>query len=120
MEELKEKQTHSGIGLDHPPCSPVLSMTLMNNPYTVTTLRLDCNFNIEEKLIDLNIPWFEMNHEDGQGVDLVVSFEDITTQLAIKQNNNGQLTGFALELANLLLKYEDEFSQIIFYYQRGV
>ena len=56
MEELKEKQTHSGIGLDHPPCSPVLSMTLMNNPYTVTTLRLDCNFNIEEKLIDLNIP----------------------------------------------------------------
>ena len=92
----------------------------MNSPYTVTTLMLDCNFNIEEKLIDLNIPWFEMNHEDGQGVDLVVDMEDIKTQLVIEQNNNGQLTGFALELANLLLKHQDEFSQITFYYQRGV
>lgn len=93
----------------------------MNNPYTVTTLRLDCNFNIEEKLIDLNIPWFEMNHEYGQGVDLVVSFEDITTQLCIKQNNNNnRLTGFALELANIVSKYENKFDEIIFYYQRGV
>lgn len=97
----------------------VLDNTILPKPYKVTSLRIDCPFNIEERLIDLNIPWFEMNHEDGQGVDLVVDMEDIKTQLAIKQNNNGQLTGFALELANLLLKHEDEFSQITFYYQRG-
>lgn len=98
----------------------VLDDSILPKPYKVTNLRIDCPFNIEKRLINLNIPWFEMNHEDGQGVDLVVDMEDIKTQLAIKQNNNGQLTGFALELANLLLKHEDEFSQIIFYYQRGV
>ena len=98
----------------------VVEEKFMNNPYIVTTLRLDCNFNIEEKLIDLNIPWFETNHEYGQRVDLVVGFEDIGKQLCIKQNNNNRLTGFDLELANILSKYETEFDEITFSYQRGV